>query len=71
VKAVQQVSEIASPAGNILFRVKRISNIQPHGRLGHELHEADGSRPRDGIRIKIGFGFNDGADESRVELLLT
>jgi len=66
VKAVQQIAKVSGSACNILFGIERIVHIPSHGRVGHELHQADGPRPRHRIRIKIGFCFNDGADQGGI-----
>jgi len=42
-KSVEQLTQVFCPSSDIVLGIVEVPDIQPHGRLRHQLHQSDGS----------------------------
>ncbi len=77
--AVAQVVEVPRSVADVDLRVAEIGDDEavaagaerdPLGRLGEELHEADGACGRLRVRVEAALGVDDGGEQSRVEVVV-
>jgi len=70
-ESIKELSQILGASSDIVFRVIEVSHIHPHGGLWHQLHQSDGSGPRDRMRVKVRFGFDDGPYQGGVDAVFS
>ena len=68
--AVEQISEVANTAPDVLTRVETVEHAQGRSGPGHQLHEASGSLPGHGGGVERRFDSDDGLDQGRIYIIL-
>ncbi len=68
--AVEQISEVANTAPDVLTRVETVEDAEGRGGPRHQLHEASGALPGHGGGVERRFDSDDGLDQGRIHVIL-
>jgi len=68
--AVEQISEVANTAPDVLPRVEPVEYAEGRGGPRHQLHESSGSLPGHGGGVERGFDPDDRLHQDRIDVIL-
>ncbi len=64
---LEQPAQVGEAAPDVLFRVEGVADAEALGRIGDQLHEAEGVLGGTRRRVEIGFGTHDGQRQTRID----